>query len=68
MNLAPHPAPAVNRPTPLHLVPFLARRARPAPLRPQHILAAALLSLVGMGMTAPAQEEAREVTNVALRC
>jgi hypothetical protein len=42
--------------TPLHLVPWPAPRARPASLRPPHVFAAALLTLVGMGMTATLQE------------
>jgi hypothetical protein len=58
----------VHRATPLHLVPSPAPRARPATLRPQHVFAAALLTLVGMGMTATLQEGPESSGNAAAGC
>jgi hypothetical protein len=58
----------LQRPTPLHLVPSPAPRARPATLRPHHVFAAALLTLVGMGTTSTLQEGPELSGNAAAEC
>ena len=55
----------LSRSTPLHLVPLPAPRARLATLRPHQLFAAALLTLVGMGMTTTPQEGPQPSGNAA---
>ena len=66
MNHASHSTLAVQRPTALHLTPSPAPRVRPATVSPQHVFAAALLTLVGMGMTPTPQEESAPAYNAAV--
>jgi hypothetical protein len=66
MHHASHSISTLQRPTPLHLVPSPAPRARPAAVRAQHVFAAALLSLVGMGMTVVPELQPQPANSAAI--